>query len=141
MNASECFERLTAVRTLGLCTVLTAIAACGGGSGDDDPAGPTTFTIGGSITGLNGTVVLQNNGGDDLAVSANGGFTFATPLAAGAAYAVAVKTQPAGQSCAVKSGSGTLGSANQSSIEVACATQTLTVINVRDVPEDSPLET
>jgi hypothetical protein len=67
--------------------------------------------------------VLQNNGGDDLAVSANGGFTFATPLAAGAAYAVAVKTQPAGQACTVKSGSGTLGSANQSSIEVACATQ------------------
>ena len=45
------------------------------------------------------------------------------PLAAGAAYAVAVKTQPAGQACTVKSGSGTLGSANQSSVEVACATQ------------------
>jgi len=67
--------------------------------------------------------VLQNNGGDDLAVSANGGFTFATPLAASAAYVVAVKTQPAGQTCTVKNGSGTLGSANQSSVEVVCATQ------------------
>lgn len=82
------------------------------------------YSVGGTVSGLaaGGALVLQNNGGDDLAVSANGGFTFATPLAAGAAYAVAVKTQPAGQSCAVKSGSGTLGSANQSSIEVACAT-------------------
>lgn len=83
------------------------------------------YSVGGTVSGLaaGGALVLQNNGGDDLAVSANGGFTFATPLAAGAAYAVAVKTQPAGQACTVKSGSGTLGSANQSSIEVACATQ------------------
>lgn len=83
------------------------------------------YSVGGTVSGLaaGGALVLQNNGGDDLAVSANGGFTFATPLAAGAAYAVAVKTQPAGQACTVKSGSGTLGSANQSSVEVACATQ------------------
>ncbi|GAD24526.1 hypothetical protein [Acidovorax sp. MR-S7] len=83
------------------------------------------YSVGGTVSGLaaGGGLVLQNNGGDDLAVSANGGFTFATPLAAGTAYAVAVKTQPAGQACTVKSGSGTLGSANQSSVEVACATQ------------------
>lgn len=83
------------------------------------------YSVGGTVSGLaaGGALVLQNNGSDDLAVSANGGFTFATPLAAGAAYAVAVKTQTAGQACTVKNGSGTLGSANQSSIEVACATQ------------------
>ena len=102
------------------------LTACGGG-GDDATSPPSGdgFTLGGTVTGLaaGGALVLQNNGGDDLAVSANGGFTFATPLAAGAAYAVAVKTQPAGQACTVKSGSGTLGSANQSSVEVACATQ------------------
>ena len=81
------------------------------------------YSVGGTVNGLaaGATLVLQNNGGDDLAVSANGGFTFATPLAAGTAYAVAVKTQPAGQACTVKSGSGTLGSANLSSVEVACA--------------------
>ena len=39
------------------------------------------------MSGLSGTVVLQDNGGDNLSVSANGSFTFATPLAAGAAYA------------------------------------------------------
>lgn len=81
-----------------------------------------TFSVGGSVSGLAGTVVLQNNGGDDLSVASNGGFTFATAVAGGNAYAVTVKTQPAGQSCAVRNGSGTVASANVGSVEVACAT-------------------
>ena len=81
-----------------------------------------TFTVGGSVSGLAGTVVLQNNGGDDLSVASNGGFTFGTALAGGAAYAVTVKTQPAGQACSVRNGTGTVASANVGSVEVACAT-------------------
>ena len=38
----------------------------------------TSFSVGGSVSGLSGTVVLQDNGGDDLSVTANGSFTFAT---------------------------------------------------------------
>ena len=56
------------------------------------------------MSGLSGTVVLQDNGGDDLSVSANGAFTFATALAGGAAYGVTVKTNPAGQTCSVPTG-------------------------------------
>lgn len=84
------------------------------------------YTVGGTITGLaaGAALVLQNNGADDLNVSANGGFTFAAPLAAGSAYAVGVKTQPAGQTCSVRNGSGTLGEANLSSVQVTCATST-----------------
>lgn len=126
MNASECFERLTAVRTLGLCTVLAAIAACGGGSGDDDPAGPTTFTIGGSITGLNGTVVLQNNGGNAVTRSANGAFSFTTQVNGGGSYLVTVQTQPSGQNCTVTNGSGT-ANATVSNVVVTCTTLAPTI--------------
>ena len=82
------------------------------------------YSVGGSVSGLaaGGVLVLQNNGGDDLGISANGGFTFASPLAGGAAYAVSVKTQPAGQSCTLRNASGTMASANVSTVEVACAT-------------------
>ena len=59
------------------------------------------------MSGLSGTVVLQDNGGDNLSVSANGLVHVRHPLASGAAYNVTVKTNPSGQTCTVSSGSGT----------------------------------
>ena len=68
-----------------------------------------TYSVGGTVSGLSGTVVLQDNGGDDLTVTANGSFTFATKLATGPLMRVTVKTQPCGQTCTVANGSGTIG--------------------------------
>jgi hypothetical protein len=90
--------------------------------GSASAGGTSSFTVGGSVSGLSGTVVLQDNGGDNLSVTANGSFTFATALASGAAYSVTVKTNPSGQTCTVSSGSGTIGSANVTNVAVACAT-------------------
>ena len=88
---------------------------------------PTTYTIGGTVSGLAGTgLVLQDNGGNNLAVSASGSFTFSTAVASGAAYSVTVLTQPTGQSCTVASGSGT-ASANVTNVQVTCATTTYTI--------------
>ena len=101
--------------------LLSVLTACGGGSGYGGGGGGTTYSIGGSVSGL-GTglsVVLQDNGGDNLSVSANGAFTFATKIASAGAYAVTVMTQPTGQTCAVTGGSGT-ASANVSGVAVAC---------------------
>ena len=86
----------------------------------------TTYSIGGTVTGLSGTVVLQNNGGDDLSVSSSGPFTFSTPLADGATYNVTVKTNPSGQTCTVSGGSGTVASANVTNIAVACTSNSAT---------------
>ena len=66
--------------------------------------GSGSFTVVGTVSGLSGSVVLQDNGGDDVTVSADGSFTFPTALAAGAAYGVTVATQPAGQACTVTDG-------------------------------------
>jgi len=68
---------------------------------------PLTYSIGGSVAGLSGTVVLQDNGGDILSVSRNGSFAFDVTLQPGAAYAVTVLTQPVNQVCSVSNGSGT----------------------------------
>lgn len=83
-----------------------------------------TPTIGGTVAGLLGTMVLQDNGGDNLNVTANGPFTFATPVANGAAYAVTVASQPAGETCAVTNGSGK-ATANVTTVVVDCSTFTL----------------
>jgi hypothetical protein len=84
-----------------------------------DAAVPT-YSVGGTISGLSGTVVLQNNGGDDLSIAANGAFTFATALNDGAAYAVSVLTQPAGQTCTVSNGAGTVSGADVTIVSVTC---------------------
>ena len=85
---------------------------------------PPTFTVGGTISGLSGTVVLENNGGNDLSTSANGAFAFSTPLAQGAAYNVTVQTNPSGQTCTVANPSGTVAAANVTNVSVTCVTQT-----------------
>ena len=90
----------------------------GGGGGGSAP----TYSVGGSVSGLSGTVVLQDNGGDDLTLTANGAFSFATKLAGGAAYAVTVKSNPSGQTCSVANGSGTINSADVTNVAVTCST-------------------
>src|SRR5216683_1171263 len=113
--------RLPLVRLL-LASALLALSACGrgvGGGGGTDPA--SSFAIGGTILGLSGTVVLQDNGGDDLTISANGGFTFATLVATGSPYSVTVLTQPARQTCTVANGAGTMAGTNITNVTVSCA--------------------
>ena len=115
--------KTVAVRGIsGICVLALALllASC---------KGPTkqTYTVGGTVSGLTGTgLVLQNNGGDNLAISANGAFTFSTALASGATYRVTVLTQPSGQSCTVANGTGTL-SANVTNVAVNCVGNTFTV--------------
>ena len=83
-----------------------------------------TYSVGGTVSGLSGTVVLQDNGGDNLSDSAIGGFTFATGLTAGSAYDVTVQTNPAGQTCTVANGSGTVASADITNVAVTCTSAT-----------------
>jgi len=85
----------------------------------------SSFTIGGSVTGLAGSgLMLQNNGTDNKIISANGVFTFATPIASGQTYNVSVLTQPSvpEQACTVLNGAGTVVSANVTNVSVVCST-------------------
>ena len=49
-----------------------------------------TYTVGGTISGLVGSVSLQNNGSDTLTQNTDGSLTFLTPIAEGSSYAVTV---------------------------------------------------
>ena len=93
-------------------------SSVGLGSGGNTPA----FAVGGQVNGLPSgeTVQLLNNGGDALTVGADGGFTFATQLAAGSAYDITVGTQPAAANCSVSSGNGTVAGA-VSNVAVTCS--------------------
>ena len=79
-------------------------------------------TLGGTIGGIPaGVTVVLTTGGEDLPLSADGGFTFATPLAAGAAYAVTVKSKPDGTGCVVRNGTGVVAAAAVDTVQVSCA--------------------
>jgi hypothetical protein len=83
------------------------------------------YTIGGQTSGLTGSgLVLQNNGGDNLSVTADGTFAFATPIPSNGAYSVTVKTQPANpaQVCTVSSGAGTVANNNIGTVAISCST-------------------
>ena len=89
-----------------------------------------TFTVGGTVTGLQGSgLVLRNNGGDDLTIVGNGPFQFPKMLASGATYSVSVRTNPGNpaQSCAVTNAAGTVSGASIANITVTCMTNRFTI--------------
>jgi ELWxxDGT repeat protein len=113
--------RYLAVGPLVAFGLLSILATAPKGGGEDGT--PSTYTVGGTVSGLVGSgLVLQNNSGDDLAISGNGAFTFATALADGRLYNVTVFSQPTSppQTCAVTNGSGTLSGANATAVSINC---------------------
>lgn len=111
---------LASGRSPALLLVCALLAACGGGSGggDDEPA-PSGYSLGGTVSGLSGTLVLTNTvNNDSITLTANGSFTFPTRLDPGDSYNVAATTQPAA-GCSVSNGAGT-AAANVSSVTVSC---------------------
>lgn len=83
------------------------------------------YSVGGEVSGLVGTgLVLQLNGAGDLAIGADGTFTFVDGLAGGTPYTVTVAVQPSApaQTCAVVNGSGTIGATDVTDVVVSCST-------------------
>lgn len=85
------------------------------------------YTVGGTVSGLSGTVILLNNGADADTITSNGSFTFTTPVAEGSPYNVTVGTQPSGQTCIVTNGSGTMMGGNVTNVSVSCTTNSTTL--------------
>jgi hypothetical protein len=70
------------------------------------------YSVGGTVSGLDGTVVLQLNGANDLELIENGDFTFAKKLADRNDYSVDVLTHPLLQLCSIENGKGKLKNQN-----------------------------
>ena len=74
------------------------------------------YNVAAAVTGLisGRSLVLRNNGGDDLTFTNSGTKNFNTALATGSRYAVSVYSQPTGESCVVSGGTGTMPAGNVS---------------------------
>ena len=106
LHCLHCLHRVRRERLLTCWALLAALAlgACGGGGGT-----PPSYSIGGTVSGIDAgqSVILRDNGGDDLTVSGNGAFAFVTRIASGGAYDVTVSALE-GKTCTVTRGSGTV---------------------------------
>lgn len=74
----------------------SALTACGGIT---ETFGSVSGTLSGLQAGLQAT--LQNNGGDNVVMTANGTFTFPTQLPSLGAFSISVLSQPTNQFCTV----------------------------------------
>ena len=101
----------------------------GGGGGGTASSGTPAYTVGVTLSGLSGQVTLLNNGADPLTLTANGSFTFATPIGYNGSYSVTVGTQPTGTTCSIanNSGSGTNVIGNINNVSVMCAATTYSI--------------
>jgi hypothetical protein len=99
-----------------------------------------SFSVAATVTGLDADgLVLQNNGGNDVAVATDGTVTFPGQTLSGGAYAVTVLTQPtvspapfAAQFCTVANGSGTIGN-GPVNVAITCAAPVFKFLYVSNV--------
>ena len=91
---------------------------------DGEPVEPESFTVGGTVTGLEGSGLVLAPLGSDVTIDADGPFEFPIPVADGIPYDVSIATQPSGpdQVCSVANGTGTVEGADVTDVAVDCVT-------------------
>ncbi|MFZ5698125.1 MAG: hypothetical protein ACOY9J_05305 [Pseudomonadota bacterium] len=118
-----------------------ALSACSGGSSSGQSTA-NTYTLGGQLTGLSGSVVLRN-GTSNLIVPSSSNFAFPQALPDGSSDNVTILTQPAGQVCTLSNATGTVAGAAVTNISITCVTNTYAIgftisgLLGPDVPENS----
>jgi hypothetical protein len=97
--------------------LLALLGACGGGNSTPPPL----YSVGGTITGVSASGLVLANGIDTLNVNSGAtSFAFGTTAVFGTAYDVQVQTAPEGYLCTVANGSGYIGDANVTLVQVVC---------------------
>jgi len=113
------------VNLLAAAVLCPGLGSCNLDELASDEWSPTpTFSIGGTVAGLAGPIVLQNSNGTNLIVPTDGSFTFEMPMVSTAIYKVTIAVQPNSQACSVANGSGTVGSADIRNVTVVCSPNT-----------------
>ncbi|RHX92922.1 hypothetical protein [Leptospira stimsonii] len=78
------------------------------------------YNVGGTISGLSGSITIKNNGADTTTISSNGAFTMTTPIADASAYSISISSQPAGQTCYIAQNSGTIAAIDVNTVLINC---------------------
>jgi len=109
----------------GIVTLASLLTACGGGSGggSSSPPPPPSYTVGGTVSGLDSASISLTDGVDSITISPNSTtFSFPTTFASGKAYTVNIVHQPFGftNACSLSNATGTVASVNVSNVSLVC---------------------
>lgn len=119
---------LNSISCMFLIIVLVLITGCGNGGGNKNTnlgslsLFTDTFSIGGTVSGLGpeASLILQNNGSDNLNITSNGSFIFATKQTDFKFYNVSVLTPPTNQYCTITYGAGLVNGSNVTNVDIIC---------------------
>lgn len=113
-----CFS--TFIKVLTATGLIFGISACFDFNAQDSSS--SMYSIGGTVSGIStgNSIVLQNNGADNLHIDANGSFTFNTQLPSYSSYNITILSFPADQPCAITYGIGTVISDDISNAKIVC---------------------
>lgn len=102
------------LKLIGAMLLAAALVGC--------TSSPEFYSIGGSVSGLDGTVELSldSNGTENLSMSSNSTFNFTAKIKSGLNATVSVKTQPENQLCDVSNGAIVGIASNISNVTVTC---------------------
>ena len=91
---------------------------------------PNTVSIGGSVAGLDSgdTLILRNNGADQLNLTEDGSFVFANEINEGSSYDVTIFSAPSGKFCILTDGQGTANT-DINNISVDCVPVAIGVVD------------
>jgi len=81
-----------------------------------------TYTIGGTASGLEGTVELHNASETIAVLNTDTDFIFTTEYTDGTDYNVSIVSQPSNQNCTLSNNIDTINSANVTNVELTCTT-------------------
>jgi len=116
---------VAAIATSHVLTMLV-IAGCGGGGGGG--SSNSTYSISVTVTGLHGTLALQDDRGNTLTVTSDGTYIFMGKYPPGTGYDVTVLTQPVDQGCVVTNARGTVAGGSVTAPTVTCYDPGLAVL-------------
>lgn len=108
------------------CSMPLALAGCWLDFGGDLPG---SFSLGGSVSGLNTSGLVLANGSSTLTVAANATtFTLPTPVNYGRPLRPhRAGAQPTGLTCSVANGAGTMGAAQVTNVAITCSANSYTL--------------
>jgi hypothetical protein len=86
------------------------------------------YSLGGTVAGLSAAGLVLSDGIDVYSVPVNAGqFAMPTTVAYGSNYAVSIAAQPAGLTCTISAGTGTVPAGDVKNIAVTCASTSYTL--------------